>query len=264
MPVSSNGEKPEKTQFGIQSVEIGLRALSVLAKAYRPLMLRELAKALEMPPAKMHRYLVSLSRAGMVEQEGVGGRYGLGQLAVHVGLAALNQLDVVQIAGAAIADLRDKTHQTSMLAVWGTGGPTIVRWEDCRRPLVVNVRVGSVLRLLDSATGLVFAAFLPRQATEQLLTEEMRERKGRREADKLDRMLADVRRRRMSRVRGKQLASINAFSAPVFDHSNQIVAAITMLGPERQFDVDWKGPIAQELSAVARQVSERLGAAKTD
>jgi DNA-binding IclR family transcriptional regulator len=56
-----------------------------------------------------------------------------------------------------------------MLAVWGSYGPTIVRWEECRLPIAVSVRVGSVLRLLDSATGLVFAAFLPRDRTAEMI-----------------------------------------------------------------------------------------------
>ncbi len=258
--ISAESEKGEKSQFGVQSVEIGLRILAVLAKAHRPLMLSEFAKALNMPAAKVHRYLVSLGREGMVEQFGIGGRYGLGPLALSVGLAALNQLDVVRIAGTAVADLRNRTDQTAMLAVWGSGGPTVVRWEECRRPIAVNTRVGSVLRLLDSATGLVFAAFLARPVTEQLFAEELAGCQDEREREALEDQLAEIRRRGMSRVRGKQLASINALSAPVFDFSNAVVAAITVLGSERQFNVDWTGPIAEELRIVARQVSERLGA----
>jgi DNA-binding IclR family transcriptional regulator len=256
MAVSAASGKEERTQFGVQSVEIGLRVLAALANAQRPLMLRELAKVLEMPSAKVHRYLVSLIRAGMVEQNGAGGRYGLGPLALNVGLAALNQIDVIRTGVAFLAELRDRIDQTGLLAIWGPAGPTIVRWEDCRRPIAVNVRVGSVLRLLDSATGLVFAAFLPHHLTEDLMAEELADRSR----EEVENMLAEVRRRGMSRVRGQQLASINALSAPIFDHANHLVAAITLLGPEQRFDVDWDGAIANELRTVARQLSERLGA----
>lgn len=249
-------EKPGKSQFGVQSVEIGLRVLEVLAKAHQPLMLRDLAKALRMPAAKVHRYLVSLGRAGMVEQNGSGGRYGLGPLALTVGLAALDQLDVVRIAASAVADLRDRTDQTTLLAIWGSAGPTIVRWEDCRRPFAVNVRIGSVLSLLDSATGLVFAAFLPRHLTEERIAEEI----GSRSMGEIEEVLAEVRQRRMSRVRGHQLASVNAMSAPVFDHQHGLAAVITILGSEKRLDVDWNGAAAADLASTARDVSERLGA----
>jgi DNA-binding IclR family transcriptional regulator len=244
-----------KTQFGVQSVEIGLRVLAVLAQAYQPLMLRDVAKAMGMPAAKVHRYLVSLARGGMVEQDGAGARYGLGPLALTVGLAALHQLDVVQCGSTMVAELRDRTNQTALLAIWGSAGPTIVRWEECRQPVAINARVGSALSLLDSATGLVFAAFLPRHLIEEKLGEEMRERNR----DEINELLAEVRDRGLSIVRGNQLASINAVSAPVFDHTTNIVAALTILGPERRFNVNPDSVEVDMLKSAARQVSERLG-----
>jgi DNA-binding IclR family transcriptional regulator len=253
---SAAREKAGKTQIGVQSVEIGLRILAVLADANKPVMLRGLAHDLDMPSAKVHRYLVSLSRAGMVVQDGAGGLYRLGPLALRVGLSALRQLDVYRIAGAAVAELRDRTELTTLLAVWGSAGPTIVRWEESRRPFAINMRMGSVLRLLDSATGLVFAANLPRHLTEARIDEE---RDGR-DAQEIDAMLDEVRRRGMSMVRGNQLASINAMGAPVFDAGGALVAAITILGPERRFKVAWNNRAARALLAISRQVSARIGA----
>ncbi len=245
------------SQPGVKSVQVGLRVLEALAAAYRPMMLSELAKAVAMPSAKVHRYLASLSRAGIVEQDGPGGCYALGPLALTLGLSALHQLDYVRVAGAGVAALRDRTEQTGLVAVWGSAGPTIVRWEECRRPMAVNVRVGSVLRLLDSATGLVFAAFLPRHVTGGLLASEMQGR----DAAQVEQRLADVRARRMARVRGQQMASINALSAPVFDHTEALVAVMTLLGPETRFDVTWDGPLAAVLRDAASAASARLGAA---
>ncbi|MCZ7562908.1 MAG: IclR family transcriptional regulator [Burkholderiales bacterium] len=245
---------------GVKSVQVGLRVLAALAEAYRPMMLTELANAAAMPTAKAHRYLVSLAQAGIVEQDGPGGRYALGPLALAIGLSALHQLDHVRVAGAAVAALRDRTEQTGLVAVWGSAGPTIVRWEECRRPMAVNVRVGSVLRLLDSATGLVFAAFLPRHVTEALLAAEMQGR----DAAEIERRLVEVRARKMSRVRGQQMASINALSAPVFDHSGALVAVMTLLGVETHFDVTWDGPLAAALRNAANEASARLGAAVVD
>jgi DNA-binding IclR family transcriptional regulator len=251
-----SGRQEGKSKFGVQSVEIGLHVLEVLAQSYRPMMLRDLATRLRMPPAKVHRYLVSLVRAGVVEQDGTGGRYGLGPRALTVGLSALNQLDIMRITGESIAELRDRIDHIVLLAVWGEAGPTIIRWEESRRPVAVNVRVGSILQTLDSATGLVFAAYLPNHITAARIAEEC----GARTQNEVAKLLADVRARGMSRVRGHQLASVNALSVPVFDHSGHIVAAITVLGPERTINVDWDGDIARELRDTARKISIRLGA----
>jgi DNA-binding IclR family transcriptional regulator len=253
---TKSGRQEGKSKFGVQSVEIGLHVLEVLAQSYRPMMLRDLATRLRMPAAKVHRYLVSLIRAGMVEQDGAGGRYGLGPRALTVGLSALNQLDIMRSTGDSIAELRDRIDHITLLAIWGEAGPIVIRWEESRRPVAVNVRVGSILQTLDSATGLVFAAYLPRHITAARIAEEL----GARTQDEVEKLLADVRARAMSRVRGHQLASINALSVPVFDHSGHIAAAITVLGPERIINVDWDGIIARELRNTARQISTRLGA----
>lgn len=253
---NNDNDDSGSAQFGVKSVEVACRVVAALAEAHRPLMLSELAKTINMPAAKVHRYLVSLGRAGMVEQHGSGGRYALGSLALTIGLSALNQLDAVKAIGAVAAELRDRTDQTTLVAIWGSAGPTVVRWEECRRPTAVNVRMGSILRLLDSATGLIFSAYLPRHMTQEVMAPEL---VGREPKD-VEALLADVRARRMSRVCGQQVASVNALSAPVFDLNNHLVAAITLLGPEARFDPAWDGMLARELSVAARTTSERLGA----
>jgi DNA-binding IclR family transcriptional regulator len=160
-----------KSQRGIQSVEIGLRVAKVLADSPGALQLKELAARAGLSASKTHRYLVSLARVGLVQQ--VDGRYDLGGMALDFGLAALARIDVVRMASPALASVRDQTGATTFLAVWGYNGPTIVRWEESSQPVTLNVRVGSIMPLLTSATGRLFAAFLPAEQTDTMLRGEM-------------------------------------------------------------------------------------------
>ncbi len=72
-------------------------------------------------------------------------------------------------------------------------------------------------------------------------------------------MLAEVRSHGLARAVGNPIPGINAFSAPVFDHTHNIVLAITALGPVGTFSSDWRGPIAQAVKETAAAVSARLG-----
>ncbi|WP_241134789.1 IclR family transcriptional regulator, partial [Achromobacter xylosoxidans] len=146
---------------GIQSAEIALDVLTRLAELGGAVSVSELGRSLDMPRAKAHRYLVSLERRGYVEQDPASARYRLGPQALHTGLAALAEVDFVKVAAGCLEDLSAAIGQTVFLSVWGQHGPTIVQWRDARLPVTVNVRVGSVLPLLNSATGRVFAAWLP-------------------------------------------------------------------------------------------------------
>ncbi|MBO33041.1 MAG: IclR family transcriptional regulator [Rhodospirillaceae bacterium] len=250
-----NDDGEAKKGFGVQSIEVGMHLLKVLMEFGRPVMLKELAEAAGMSAQKAHRYLVSLQRSGMVEQDAAGRRYGLGEFALNVGLAALSQLNVVRIAGDAVAELRNRTDQSCLLAVWGSHGPTIVRMSEGSRPLVTTARVGVVLSMVNSATGRAFAAFLPRETADEFVAAELPPEDN----ESFSALLADVRIRSISRTEGEEQATINALSAPLFDHFGNIVGALTLLGPEKHFNVDWEGPLARELQAVAKSVSNRLG-----
>ena len=58
----------------------------------------DLAREAGMVPAKAHPYLVSFGKLGLVEQEPTTGRYGLGPLALQLGLISLQQYDPVRLA----------------------------------------------------------------------------------------------------------------------------------------------------------------------
>jgi hypothetical protein len=52
---------------------------------------------------------------------------------------------------------------------------------------------------------------------------------------------------------------INGFSAPVFDHTGRMVAAITSLGIIGSFNLDWDSPMALRTREAAAKLSRRLG-----
>jgi DNA-binding IclR family transcriptional regulator len=252
-----------KSQRGIQSVEIGLRVAKVLAESPGALQLKELAARAGLSASKTHRYLVSLARVGLVQQ--VDGRYDLGGLALGFGLAALARIDVVRSASPALASVRDRTGATTFLAVWGYNGPTIVRWEESSQPVTLNVRVGSIMPLLTSATGRLFAAFLPAEQTDAMLRGEIQHLRKRGAAparqvlNDFRRLQAKIRTTGISPADGTQLASVSALSAPIFDVDGRMVAAITSLGPRGDFDCSTDGPPACILLAVTRELSAALG-----
>jgi DNA-binding IclR family transcriptional regulator len=253
----------ERAQRGIQSVEVGGQLLLALAASDKPMMLRDIAALAGMSPAKAHPYLVSFSRLGLVEQDRATGRYELGPAALQMGLACMRRLSPVRIGTDAIVPLAEEIGQTIALALWGNHGPTVVRIEEAGS-VHVNMRVGSVMSLLGTATGRVFAAFLPAKMIQTFLS-------GRHEAsigddsvrgisrEQTELVLAEVREREMARAVGRPIPGVNAFSVPVFDQSGSLALVITAIGPEGIFDADWESPIATKLRLCAAEVSGRLG-----
>lgn len=253
---------------GIQSIEVGARLLDALVTHGAPMMLRDLAAAGGMPPAKAHRYLVSFIRMGLVEQSAGTGHYDLGSFALRLGLASLARLDAVRLATPVLLALRDQVDETVAMAIWGNHGATVVRWEEARRPVTVNLRTGGVLPLLTSATGQVFATWLPQEQTRELLRAELRAQArnpratGPRTPEEAHTLCDGVRKRGLSRVEGGLIPGVAAFSAPVFDHEGRLALALTALGHAGVFDSTWSSPVAAALREAAAGLSRRLGFAE--
>ncbi len=255
----------DKGRRGIQSIEIGGRLLTALVDEGGPMSLGDLARKAGMPSAKAHPYLVSFGSFGLVEQDPLTGRYELGPFALQLGLISLHLLDPVRIAIPAVTQLSADIDQTVGLSVLGNLGPTIIYISESSYPIHVNMRTGTVMSIQSTATGRVFAAFLPPKQVERMV--ELENRNGvaagfgvqRTSLRALEAMLAEVRERGMARVEGEPIPGINAICAPVFEHSGTIRLGITAIGPAGSFDARWEGDIAQRIRACAEQVSARLG-----
>jgi DNA-binding IclR family transcriptional regulator len=250
---------------GIQSIEVGGELLRALARSGEPMMLRDLAREAGMAPAKAHPYLVSFSRIGLIEQDETTGRYEIGALALELGLISLRRLSAVRIATPKIAALADAIDHAVSLAVWGTHGPTVVRLEEPSHPVHIVMRVGSVMALLETATGRVFAAFLPPKTVNAALESGI-DRLGvgynpkrALKSPGITELLSEVRSHGLARAIGDPLPGVNAFAAPVFDHTGRIALVITAMGPAGTFDARWGSPIAGALRDCARDVSKQLG-----
>ena len=159
--------------------------------------------------------------------------------------------------------------------VRGNLGPTVVRLDEPRYPLHMNLRVGTVMSMLGTVTGRVFAAFLPDAMVRAMVAGEQERVIGGRsgagvarpqgglgwlDSPEIQRTLADIRTLGVGSGVGLPLPGVNTLSAPVFDGDGTMVLAISVIGPHGVFDPDPHGPIAALLRASAARVSERLGA----
>lgn len=258
---------------GIQSIEVGGRLLLALAHHGQPLALKDLAAAADMTAGKAHPYLVSFIKLGLVERETEGGRYGLGPLALQMGLIGLQQYDPVRLATERIDELARATGHTVAIAVWGHRGPTLVRIAEAPSPVHVSMRHGTVMSIPDTASGRLFAAFGPADAVREALANEAklaaagagarpaRARTGGRFGlgTAFDREIDRVRADGIAGIAGVALPGLSALAAPVFDARGQLVLSLTAIGPSATFDAGVDGAVARVLGPAARQLSTRLG-----
>lgn len=265
-PELANPAAAERERRGIQSIEVGGEILKALVGDARPMALRDLAKAAGMPAGKVHPYLVSFGKIGLVSQDPVTGHYLLGPMAIQLGLTSLQTLNPIREATPFAEALAAETGHSVALSVWGNLGPTIVRLIDASYAIHTNIRTGTVMSLANTATGRIYCAFLPRQLTDRMLKDDYI-RLGPDIAHPLDAkivetLIDEAREKQMSRGMNHPTPGIASLAAPVFDYSGNMALAVTIMGPTGIFDANWDGTVAKALRACTTSISRRLGHGK--
>ncbi|MEB2320753.1 MAG: IclR family transcriptional regulator [Pseudomonadota bacterium] len=249
---------------GIQSIDVGMRVLRAIAGRPLPLTLRQIAIAAGMTPSNTHRYLVSFTNAQLVTQDKSSGRYTLGSYALQLGLTALARLEPDAVASRAMARLRDELDRTVFLTIWMQGGPTLVRWLDASQPLSVSVKVGYPASLTQSTSGRIFLGFEKWERVKPLVAKELAQRRSEGRENLLTlgearAMRAEIVATGLSRVLGDVIPGVHGLSAPIFNSSGALAAAISTVGLAQTFDASFHGETAARIRAVAAAASFELG-----
>ncbi|MDO5606761.1 MAG: IclR family transcriptional regulator [Paracoccus sp. (in: a-proteobacteria)] len=256
-------DTPVRPQRGIRTLEAMGTLLRAMARAGQPIKLRDLAEAVDVAPAQLHPYLVSLRAIGMVEQLGTG-LYQLGPFALELGLIRLRAQDAYNEAIARIPQLVDETKLMVALSVWGLHGVTIVYVREGAALIHANVRAGGGFALTATATGRLFAAFLPQEVTAPVIERELLERDNSEKGFRFDRAeyahkLAEIRRQGFEITLDAPIPGVSAVTAPVFDFTGEIQLSVTVIGPTSLTDLGPGGATITQNVAFCRNLSKDLG-----
>ncbi|QAU43387.1 IclR family transcriptional regulator [Bradyrhizobium guangzhouense] len=271
-------EDGEEAGNGIRAMLVGLSMLQAIAKERRPLPLKDVATVSGLSPSRAHRYLSSLLAAGFMEQDVRSGHYALGQAVVELGLVALGQLDHIRIGVDALVAFSEETGFDGHLSVWGSFGPTVVRWQSGRLGYHFRIDEGRVLPLLWSATGRVLMAYREGGEIAPLVKQELAvwnrenpEQQIRRQD--VTRMCAAVREFGLSASVPSQQRNglldpvfptvirlgLETTAAPIFDHRGRVPMALTFFGSVHGSSINSEPALQKKLRAAAQAASRRLG-----
>ncbi|MBM4761161.1 IclR family transcriptional regulator [Bacillus sp. B15-48] len=246
----------ETKSQGIQSIEVGIDILKKIAEAGKPVTITEIAVICETSKSKLHRYLTSFVRTGILEKT-QDGKYILGTELVLLGFKASQKLNIIDISSPHLLDLKDILNETVALAIWGQEGPFFVSWEEANGPVNIGIKVGSQVSVTQSAAGLIFAAFLPEHVTARKIDEELTADMA--ELDDFKEQVNFVQQNNYSFVKGSTIPGISAIAAPIFERTSNLVAVLTVVGLEHSLDTSINSVAVLQLKEKANLISRLLG-----
>lgn len=283
MPVSENlpdNPTTNKNQGGVQSLEVGLSVLDVLIDQNKPMMLKDIAQAVQMHPAKCHRYLVSLIRKNYARKLS-DGRYGLGARGNLLGHAEFNQHNLLERLTHVATEIKDTINCAVQIAKWFSEGPIIIQSVEPDSPISIITRIGSRMPLTTSATGQLFASYQPETIIKPLVIAEWQTNDKDIIAERwqnFNQLRAKILTQGYATVTGDMLMGINAITIPVIvpqsantatadstandklSANNQSSAdnlpleyAITIIGTTEQLPMSEQHNVVEQILVIARR-----------
>ena len=278
MPVSENltdhSTTTTKNQGGVQSLEIGLSVLDVLIDHNEPMMLKDIAQAIQMHPAKCHRYLVSLIRKSYARQLS-DGRYGLGDRVNALGHTGFNQNNILERLTHIANEIKDTLNCGVQIAKWFSEGPIIIQSVEPDSPISIITRIGSRMPLTTSATGQLFASYQSDAVIQPLVIAEWQTGDQADIAEKwrnFSQLQAKIRTQGYATVTGDMLMGINAITIPVIVPQSANTApadstannkssfnnlpleyAITIIGTTEQLPMSEQHNVVEQILAIAQR-----------
>ncbi|MCF2531510.1 IclR family transcriptional regulator [Yinghuangia soli] len=243
----------------------------------------EIADAMGLSKAAVHRLLGSLRSRGLVEIDPDTRRYALGPAAARVGLSYLARLDVRAVALPELKVLSEATGETATLSVRSGDSRLYIDQVTPDREVIMSVSLGAPYPLNVGASSKALLAFLPEARDARELARLVRSsrsvhpprspRTGTPSADtgmddtlangaslrRLANELAAIRARGWSRSAGERQPGAGSVAAPVFDHRAAPVAVVSVCGPADRF-ASVVGQCLEQLLDATGRLSRRLGA----
>jgi DNA-binding IclR family transcriptional regulator len=250
----------------VEALDRALLALEALADAPAGLGVSELGRKLGIDKSTAHRLLATLQARGFVRLNGHTQRYALGLRLAALGAAAVQGVEITDVARPYLEELRDRTREAAHLAVLSEGEVMFLSKAAGPGALTVNAGVGTRMPAHCTALGKVLLAGLLEQerpdAIERAVARHGLARHTLRtivEAGDLERHLAHVAAQGWALDDEEYAVGLRALAAPVRDAEGQVVAAVSVSGPSGRITLDAVDALAAHVQRGGESVSAALG-----
>jgi DNA-binding IclR family transcriptional regulator len=221
----------------------------------------EIADALGLSKAAVHRILASLRTRGLIELDELTRRYFLGVGAMKLGLAYLDRIELRRIAHPELVTLSERTGETATLSVRSGWTRFYVDQVTPQREVIMSVRLGTPYPLHAGGSSKAFLAFLSDDEIDAYLAQpELARLTPGTVTDraKLRREITQIRRRRYAQSFAERQAGAASVAAPVLDYRGRPQGVVSVCGPVERFRGEADAS-AEALLEVTQRLSSRLG-----
>lgn len=223
--------------------------------------LNEMVELSGVPKTSVYRMIGSLEDMGFLTKDEEG-KYSLGLLFLQFGQLVAERLDIRQIALPIMQNLRDDVGEAVNLIVKDGKESIYIEKLDTNHPVRLYTKIGRRAPLYAGACSRILLAYMSHDEREQYLNEIELHPIGLgtiTDREKL-RLALELSRKEGYSVSHSELENYtSAVAAPIFNHMGQMVAGLSVAGPDVRFQDERLPELIKKVKEAANQISEKLG-----
>ncbi len=249
--------------MSVHSVNRAISILQVLARR-GPTAMTEIAAELSIHKSTIFRLLSTLEARGLVDQNSNRGHYQLGYGVVQLAAGATRKLDLSVVSRRTSEALAEEIGESVEIGivdhgevltidqVIGAAVLTTVNWVGRRTPLHATSSGKVFLAHMSAEQRAASLSGTLKRFTDNTITDRRR----------LHEQLDTVREQGYGFTLGELEIGLAAVAAPIRDLEGQVVAAISVSGPNFRLNSDTMPQVAERVLDAATEISQRLGEPK--
>jgi IclR family pca regulon transcriptional regulator len=250
------------SRYKIEALARGLEILSLFTTERPSLNLTEIVTATQLNKSTVFRLVATLVSLGYLERIPTSREYRPGLKVLHLGFAALNSLEISQIAQPYLKSLSNETGETTNMSIRDGADIIYIARNPSRHIVGVNTQRGSRFPVYCTSMGKMLLSDLSRQELFDLLGEGPYPKQGPNTITSLEALVSELERVRQQgfAVNDEELAAgLHSVAAPIRGSGRKIIAAINLsVVGSRLSRQELESLLAPKIVDAARQISSAL------
>lgn len=258
--VSATPDEGLGDRYLVQPVLKAMQVLQLVCEAAEPVSLNQLVRDAVLPKTTVFRYLRTLSTLGFVEHDAEADRYRPGIGLWRLSHASSPYETLRQVCKPHMKRLRQRFNETINLGVLSGGEVFYLDVLESERSLRMQSSVGASDPLHSTALGKVFLAFRPPHERATLIPPTLARHTHNTITDRatLIEQLEFIRTTGYAIEVGENEEGSYCIAAPILDHRNVAVAAMSLSAPISRFDESKRQAICAGLISACDEIGRTL------
>lgn len=252
-------EKHASNRYSVEAVKRAVQLLRQFSQASPRLTADELAQSTSLSPALVRRTMLTWQRHGLIRTDDAG-TYQLGLRWLQLADIWRRQVDIRLLALPIMRTVRDAVNETVILSIRVGDQRVNIDYVESTQAVRRLTQLGFGVALHVGATGRTLLSGLSPDELEQYLQSYVLVAANNTIAKEQLRKEVELVRHRGYAVAFREITSDTAaVSAPIRDHTGDVVAAMTISCPEERFTAELQQACIEQAKRAAETVSTALG-----